>query len=181
MAKNSLQKLLDASAQFGEMTRQQAEATVKKLVKAGAIRRSETEHAVQTMLDRGRAFAEAVQQEVTKQLGWLASRVDDLEGQLESMVSRMSPGGGPAPAKKAPAKKAAAKKAPAKKAPAKKAAAKRAPAKKTAAKKAPAKRAPAKRATAKRTTAKRTTAKRAPAKKAVGSSGVRKVATTRPA
>jgi polyhydroxyalkanoate synthesis regulator phasin len=176
MAKNSLQKLLDASAQFGEMTRQQAEATVKKLVKAGAIRRSETEHAVQTMLDRGRAFAEAVQQEVTKQLGWLASRVDDLEGQLESMVSRMSPGGGPAPAKKAPAKKAAAKKAPAKKAPAKKA-----PAKKTAAKKAPAKRAPAKRATAKRTTAKRTTAKRAPAKKAVGSSGVRKVATTRPA
>jgi polyhydroxyalkanoate synthesis regulator phasin len=166
MAKNSLQKLLDASAQFGEMTRQQAEATVKNLVKAGAIRRSETEHAVQTMLDRGRAFAEAVQQEVTKQLEWLASRVDELEGQLESVVSRMSPGGGPAPAKKAPAKKAAAKKAPAKKA-----TAKRAPAKKTAAKKAPAKRA----------TAKRTTAKRAPAKKAVGSSGVRKVATTRPA
>ena len=159
MAKNSLQKLLEASAQMGELTRQQAEAAVKKLVKAGAIRRSETEAAVQAMIER--TFAEAVQHEVTKQVGWLASRVDDLESQLETLVSRMSPVGGPAPVKKA-----AAKKAPAKKAPAKKAAAKRAPAKKAAAKRAPAKKAPA---------------KRAPAKKAVGSSGVRKVATTRPA
>jgi polyhydroxyalkanoate synthesis regulator phasin len=161
MAKNSLQKLLEASAQMGEMTRQQAEGAVKKLVKAGAIRRSETEAAVQAMLDRGRSFAEAVQHEVTKQLGWLASRVDELEDQLESLVSRVNPGAGPAPAKKAPAKKAPAKRAPAKKAPAKKAPAKRAPARKAPAKKAP--------------------AKRAPAKKAVGSSGVRKVATTRPA
>ena len=167
MAKNSLQKLLEVSAQFGEMTRQQAEATVKKLVKAGAIRRSETENAVQSMLDRGRAFAEAVQQEVTKQVGWLASRVDELESQLEAVVSRVTPGGGRAPAKKAPAKKAAAKKA----------AAKKAPAKTAAAKKAPAKRAPAK----KRASTKRTATRKAPAKKAVGSSGVRKVATTRPA
>src|SRR3954470_22524148 len=124
MAKNSLQKLLEASAQMGELTRQQAEAAVKKLVKAGAIRRSETEAAVQAMIERGRTFAEAVQHEVTKQVGWLASRVDDLESQLETLVSRMSPGGGTAPVKKAAAKKAAAKKAPAKKAPAKKAAAK---------------------------------------------------------
>jgi polyhydroxyalkanoate synthesis regulator phasin len=161
MAKNSLQKLLEASAQMGELTRQQAEATVKKLVKAGAIRRSETEAAVQAMIDRGRAFAEAVQQEVTKQVGWLASRVDDLEGQLESLVSRINPAGGATAVKQAPAKKAPAKRAPAKRAPAKKAAAKKAPAKK-----APAKRAPAR--------------KRAPAKKAAGSSGVRKVAATRP-
>jgi polyhydroxyalkanoate synthesis regulator phasin len=165
MAKNSLQKLLEASAQMGELTRQQAEGAVKKLVKAGAIRRSETEAAVQAMLDRGRSFAEAVQQEVAKQLGWLGSRVDDIEDQLESLVSRVNPGG------RAPAKKAPAKKAPAKKAPAKKAAAKKAPAKKAPAKKAPAKKAAAKKAPA----------KRAPAKKAVGSSGVRKVATTRPA
>ncbi len=175
MAKNSLQKLLEASAQFGEMTRQQAEGTVKKLVKGGAIRRSETEAAVQAMLDRGRSFAEAVQHEVTKQLGRLASRVDELEGQLESLVSRANPAAGSPPAKKAPAKKAVAKKAPAKRAPAK-----RAPAKKAVAKKAPAKRAPAKKAVAKKAPAKRAPAKRAPAKKAVGSSGVRKVATTRP-
>ena len=167
MAKNSLQKLLEASAQMGEMTRQQAEGAVKKLVKAGAIRRSETEAAVQAMIDRGRAFAEAVQHEVTKQVGWLASRVDDLEDQIESLVSRRNPAGGATAVKQAPAKKAPAKKAPAKKAPARK----RAPAKKAAAKKAPAKKAPAKRAPAR---------KRAPAKKAVGSSGVRKVATTRP-
>jgi len=150
MAKNSLQKLLEASAQMGELTRQQAEAAVKKLVKAGAIRRSETEAAVQAMLDRGRAFAEAVQQEVTKQVGWLASRVDDIESQLETMVSRISPVGGAGTAKKSPAKQTAAKKA------------------------------PAKRAAAKRAPAKKARAKRAPAKKAAGSSGVRKVATTRP-
>ena len=136
MAKNSLQKLLEASAQMGELTPQQAEGTVKKLVKAGAIRRSETEAAVQAMIDRGRAFAEAVQHEVTKQVGWLASRVDDLEDQIESLVSRLNPAGGATAVKQAPAKKA------------------------------PAKRAPAR--------------KRAPAKQAVGSSGVRKVATTRP-
>ena len=53
--------------------------------------------------------------------------------------------------------------------------------KKAPAKKAPAKKAPAKKAPAKRAPAKRAPAKRAPAKKAVGSSGVRKVATTRPA
>jgi hypothetical protein len=153
MAKNSVQRLLEASAQFGELTRQQAEGAVRKLVKAGAIRRSETDAAVQAMVDRGRSFAEAVQHEVTKQLGWLASRVDELEDQLESLVSRVNPGAGAAPAKKAPAKRAPAKRAPAKKAPATKAPAK---------KKAPAKRTPAK-------------------KKAVGSSGVRKVATTRPA
>jgi hypothetical protein len=177
MAKNSLQKLLEVSAQMGEQTRQQAEAAVKKLVKAGAIRRSETEAAVQAILDRGKSFAEAVQQEVTKQMGWLASRVDDLEDQLESLVSRISPGAATTPVKQA------AKTAPAKKAPAKKAAAKKAPAKKAAAKKAPAKKAPAKKkAAAKRAPAKKkAAAKRAPAKQAVGTSGVRKVATTRPA
>src|SRR5215213_1073481 len=148
MAKNSLQKLLEASAQVGALTRQQAEAAVKKLVKAGAIRRSETEAAVQAMLDRGRAFAEAVQQEVTKQVGWLASRVDDIESQLETMVSRISPVGGAGTAKKSPAKQTVATRTATKKAPAKKAAAKRAPAKKVR-------------------------AKRAPAKKAAGSSGVR--------
>ena len=140
------------------------------------MRRSETEAMVQTLLERGREtathIAEVVQAEVARQLGWLANRVDDVEDQLEAIVSRFAPGGA-APTrrpKKAPAKKAAAKKAPAKKAAAKKAPAKKAPAKKAPAKKAAAKKAPAKKAAA----------KKAPAKKAVGTSGVRKVATTRP-
>ena len=122
---------------------------MKKLVKAGDVRRSETEAMVQTLLERGREtathMAGVVQAEVARQLGWLANRVDDVEDQLEAIVSRFAPGGPAAspaaptkkaPAKKAPAEKAAAKKAPAKKTAAKKTAAKKAPAKKTAAKKA---------------------------------------------
>ena len=164
MAKNSLQKLLEAGVQFGEMTRQQAEGAVQRLVKAGEVRRSETEKMVQTLLERGREtaaqLAATVQDEVTKQLGWLVARFDDLEGQVQSVVGRLAPGGssGEAPAPvTAAAEKAAANTAPAKK----KAAAKKAPAKKKAA----AKKAPAK--------------KKAAAKQAVGSSGVRKVATSR--
>ena len=86
------------------------------------------------------ALAEAVQSEVTKQLGWLASRVDDIEDQLESAVSRVSPlSPASTAATTAPATKAAAKKAPAKKAPAKKAAAEKAAARKAPAEKATAK------------------------------------------
>jgi polyhydroxyalkanoate synthesis regulator phasin len=195
MAKNSLRKLFEAGVQFHEMSRQQAEAAVKKMVKAGDVRRSEAEATVQALIERSRetalAIAEAVQNEVTKQLGWLANRVDDVEDQMEGIVSRFSPlasSSAPAkkaPAKKAPAKKAAAKKAAANKAPATRTAAKTAPAKRTArrstARKAPTK----KKAAAKRSTARTSTAKRSPAKKAatggaVGSSGVRKVATSRP-
>ena len=99
MAKNTLMQLLESGVQFTQMSRKQAEATVKGLVKAGEVRRSEAEATVQEMLERGRAtatqVAEAVQAEVAKQLGWLASRVDDLEDQLESFVSRgeSEPGG----------------------------------------------------------------------------------------
>jgi polyhydroxyalkanoate synthesis regulator phasin len=190
MAKNSLRKLFEAGVQFHEMSRQQAEAAVKKMVKAGDVRRSEAEATVQALIERSRetalAIAEAVQNEVTKQLGWLANRVDDVEDQVEGLVSRFSPmASSSAPAKKAAARKAAAKKAPVKKAAAKRTVAKKAPAKRTArrstARKAPTK----KKAAAKRSTARTSTAKRSPAKKAatggaVGSSGVRKVATSRP-
>src|SRR5688572_16835512 len=97
MAKNSLQKLLEAGVQFGEMSRQQAETAVKKLVKAGDVRRSETEAMVQTLLERGRETAThvagVVQAEVARQLGWLANRVDDVEDQLEAIVSRFAPDG----------------------------------------------------------------------------------------
>ena len=97
MAKNPLQKLLDVGIQFSEMSRKQAEAAVKQMVKAGAVRRSEAEATVQAMLDRSRetamAIGDSIQQEVSRQLGWLAKRVDELEDQLESMVGRFSPPG----------------------------------------------------------------------------------------
>jgi hypothetical protein len=175
---------------------------------------------VQSLVDRGRAtamqIAENVQNEVAKQLGWLANRVDDVEDQMEAFVTRFNAGDGTVPGvaeavdsaaravapttKKAPGRKAAGKKAAPKKAAApekasakKAAAAKRAPAKKTAARKAAAKKAPAKKAAAAKraparkavASAERTTkrvAKKAASatKQAVGSSGVAKVATSRP-
>ena len=73
------------------MSRKQAEAAVKSLVKAGEVRRSEAEATVQSLIERGpgngHADRRAVQAEVAKQLGWLANRVDDLEDQLESFVT----------------------------------------------------------------------------------------------
>jgi colicin import membrane protein len=157
MANNPLQKLAETGAQFTEVTRQQAEAAVQSLVKAGEVSRSEAEATIQRLVDRGREamtrIAELVEAEVSKQFGRLAGRVDELEAQLEALVSRVNLPG--VPGKKAPArKKAAAKKAPARKAPArKKAATRKAPArKKAAAKKAPAR--------------KKAAARKAPAKKA---------------
>jgi polyhydroxyalkanoate synthesis regulator phasin len=153
MAKNALQRLLDAGVQFGEMSRKQAEGAVKQLVKAGAVRRSESEASVQALLDRSRetatAIGESVQREVTKQLGWLAKRVDELEDELESMVSRFNPLAAQAPTASSTTTTAPAKRAPAKRASAKKATATRTPTKKTAATKAT-KRAPAKRTAARK-------------------------------
>jgi polyhydroxyalkanoate synthesis regulator phasin len=169
MAKNTLQRLLDAGVQFGEMSRKQAEGVVKQLVKAGAVRRSESEASVQALLDRSRetatAIGESVQREVTKQLGRLVKRVDELEDELESMVSRFNPVASRAPATSTAttatsataATKAPAKRATTKRAPAKRTAVKKTAARKTRASKAPAKRAPSKRAPTKTTGAREVT------------------------
>ena len=156
MPTNPLKQLLDNSIQLTELSRKQLEEAVNSLVRAGAVNRSDTDATVQSLLERGRQVAgqisDAVQAEVSRQLGWLANRVDDLEDQLESFVSRVSPGRAATKAttrrtttaaKKTSASKSSANKAPAKrKAAAKKTTAKKAPAKKAAAKK----RAPAKKA-----------------------------------
>ncbi|MGI9030799.1 MAG: hypothetical protein ACR2HP_12575 [Ilumatobacteraceae bacterium] len=159
MPKNPLRKLLDDSVALTEVSRKQAEDAVKSLVKAGEVRRSETEAVVQDLLDRGRRtatqLAETVQSEVAKQLGWLANRVDDLEDQLEGFVTRVVPRRAPDRAAAEPVlatKRAAA------------AATKTAPTKKRAAKK---------------STAKKSAATKSTAKKSAGGRG-RKVATSRP-
>ena len=54
MAKPTIKSYVEAGAQFTEMSRQQAEAVVKRLVKSGDVRRRDTEHMVQTILIRGR-------------------------------------------------------------------------------------------------------------------------------
>ena len=162
MPTNVLQNLIDSGLQFTEVQRKQAEKVVRELVKNGEVRRAEAAKTVESLIERGREtslmIGEVVKTEVGKQLSWLANRVDDLEDQLEAVVSRFS-GGGPAPA----ATKASTAKSPAKKATAtKKTAAKKAPArKKAAARKSPAKKAPAR---------KKSAARKAPAKKSSATS-----------
>jgi len=149
MTTNPIQKLIDTGIQFTEMQRAQAEAVVRQLVEAGEVRRNEANQTIQALIAKGKettaAIAEIVQHEVARQVGWMAERIDDLEDQLEALVSRFTGGEEPAattppPAPKPAAEPAPAKKAAAKKAPARKVAAKKAPAKKTAAKKTAAKR-----------------------------------------
>ena len=51
--------------------------------------------------DGDAASPSSMQTEVAKQLGWLANRVDDVEDQVEAIVTRFAPGRAVAPAKKA--------------------------------------------------------------------------------
>jgi polyhydroxyalkanoate synthesis regulator phasin len=208
MAKSTIKTYVEAGAQLTEMSRQQAEAVVKRLVKSGDIRRRDTEHMVQTMLVRGRATTDRisalVQAEVAKQLKALSERFEDVEGRLESLATSIRTGivgaagtvtgsaisPEPAPAASSMADTAtsatpstsAAKKSSAKKSGAKKSA--KTSAKKSGAKKSSSKKSGAKKSTAKKSTAKKSASKKSASKRsssgAVGSSGVRKVGTTRP-
>ena len=118
MADNPLQKLVETGAQFTDVSRKQAQAAVKSLVKAGAVRRSEAEDLAQRLVTRGRdtttQLGQLVQQEVGKQLGRLAGRVDELEEQLEGLVARVA-GRGAAKSKPSRAKKTTSKKSSSKK------------------------------------------------------------------
>jgi polyhydroxyalkanoate synthesis regulator phasin len=152
-----LKRLLDAGAQFGEMSQKNAEKLVNDFVKAGQLRRKDAEKTVQHLVERGRSSTErwvsVIQAEVSKQLGRFAERLDEVESRVEDVAGNLglasktaakkaattTKAAGPSGVAKVVARKAPAKKAAAKKAPAKKAATKKAPAKKAAAKKAPAK------------------------------------------
>ena len=213
MAKPTIKSYLEASAQFTEMSRQQAETFVRQLVKSGDVRRRDTEQMVQTMLSRGREttdrISSIVQTEVAKQLRVLSERFDDVEHRLESLASSIRDGivgvagdvmgspsappsssssmytaaAEPVPTSQQPTGKKSAskrsgseagrKKSSAKKSSAKKSSAKKSSAKKSGAKKSGAKKSGAKKSSAKKTAAKRTTSG------AMGTSGVRKVRTTR--
>jgi len=152
--------------------------------------------------------AALVQAEVARQMAALAERFDDIEGRVESMAASMritvSGGGGarqseagavPVPTSSsdasAPAAPAAAVDQPAsqQKPAAKKSAAQKSAAQKSGAKKSGAKKSAAKKSGAKKSGAKKSGAKKSAARRqatssssdSVGSSGVRKVSTTRPA
>jgi len=206
MAKSTLKSYIEAGAQFTEMPRQQAEVFVKGLVKSGDIRRRDAEQLLQTLLSRGREttdrVAALVQAEVARQMAALAERFDDIEGRVESMAASMritvSGGGGARPSEagdapvlasssdaSAPAapgavdQPASQQKPAVKKSSAKKSAAKKSGARKSAAKKSGGKKSGAKKSGAKKSAARPQAA--SSSSDSVGSSGVRKVSTTRPA
>ena len=154
MADTPLKRLLDAGVQFSDMSRQQAESLVRNLVKEGEVRRKDAEDLVQSLIERGKETSEHIAATVQKEMSKQMAALTSQFEELERRIEALSQqlrGTTPASAKKATAKKA------------------------------PAKKAPAKKATAKKATAKKATAKKSTAKKATGSSGVRKVSTSRPA
>ena len=148
---NPIRRLLDAGLQVSELTQANAERIVKEMVKAGEVRRKDGEKVVRELLENSREatekFQASVRDEVARQFGALAARLDQVESLMEQLVSRVAPGSsGPTAPAPAPRKAAASKRAPAETSQAKKSQAKKAPAKKARAKKSPARRARAKKA-----------------------------------
>ena len=200
----------EAGAHLTEMTKQQAEAFVKSLAKSSSIRRRDAEQLLQAMVSRGRdttdRMSALVQGEVAKQLRALSERFDEIEGRFEALASSIKDGivgaaagmtgaaseptaasppttsatshtdttNAPMTVAKPPTKKTSTKKLDGQEVDGQEGAtAKKSPAKKSTAKKSGAKKSPAPRSRRPRS--------RLAAPAAVGSSGVRKVSTSRPA
>ena len=190
MAKSSIKRFLEASAQFTEMSREKAEAIVKDMVKSGDVRAKDAERVIQALVERGRDASEriaaGVQSEVAKQMASMQARFDELEAKIESLTRSLRGGArtstppptpAPTPAPTAPPVQHT---GPAKQAAPKKAAPRKATTKK-ATRKAGAKKAGAKKAGAKNSAAKKSGGASKPAAGgAVGTSGVRPIRTTRP-
>ena len=153
MADSPIKKFLEAGVQLSDVSRKQAEAVVKTLVKAGEVRRKDGEELVQTLIERGRETSEhiaaAIQKEVAKQVDALKAQFEGVEARVDELSRQLR--GDATPTEKAPAQQGSAKPA------------------------------SAKQARAKQARAKPGSAKPGSAKQAVGSSGVRKVSTTRQA
>jgi polyhydroxyalkanoate synthesis regulator phasin len=117
-------RYLDAGVQFTQLTREKAEELVKELVKAGEVRRKETESTIEALLERSRKNTEdlvnIVRREVADQLRNLG--LEDLvkraglsdTGRVADVAEKVDDAAADAAKKVAPAKKAPApKKAPA--------------------------------------------------------------------
>lgn len=94
MAANPLLKrMLDAGMQFTEMSQKQAEKLVKEFVKAGQARKKDTDEMVRQIVERGRGLSEqivaSVQAELAKQMSKFAGRLDDVEGRVEALATKV--------------------------------------------------------------------------------------------
>src|SRR6056297_321309 len=58
MAQSTLQRLLDAGMQFGEVSRKQAEGVVRALVSAGEVQKRDAEKLVGGLVERGKDTSE---------------------------------------------------------------------------------------------------------------------------
>lgn len=198
MAKSTIKSYIEAGAQYTEMPRQQAEALVKSLVKSGDVRRRDAEQLLQTMLSRGRETTDrmstAVQAEVAKQVKALSERFDEIETRLELLAASIKSGftgdHSTPPAASASTERTAAAGEPAEptspKPAAKKSGTEKSTTKKSTTNKSTTKKSTTKKSTGKKSATKKSTGKKSAATQAgsdsdaVGSSGVRKVSTTRP-
>lgn len=125
-----VQRLLDAGADFSNVTQRNAERLVRSLVEAGDLQASQAQKAVNDLLEQGRRSRERLRKLIDREVQAQISRMGLATKSDVQRLERMIRSAGEAPATKAKApakKKAAAKK---KKAPATK---KKAPAKGTAA------------------------------------------------
>jgi polyhydroxyalkanoate synthesis regulator phasin len=182
----TIQQLIDAGVEFTEVSRNQADAFVKQLVDRGEVQRQDAERVVKALVDRGRETSEriaaTVQREVSKQVGIMTERFDELEQRFEALtemlVDRVPAAGtvvrrssvgvtatGGVPVVRAATQTAAGTTG------ARSASAKKSAAKKSTAKKSTAKKSTAKKSTAKKSGAKKSAAKKSTAKKASGAAG----------
>ena len=101
MANSTLQRLLDAGVQFGEMSRKQAESVVRQLVKAGEVQRGDAEKLIGGLVERGKdtseRLSEVIQREVSKQVTWMSERFDELEDRFEDLAESVAARVGDAP------------------------------------------------------------------------------------
>ena len=100
------QQYLDAGRAWTQMTREQAEAVVKDLVKAGELQQKRAKKAVDELLDRSRKNAEelrkTVRHEIQSQISSLGIATQEDLARLERKLTKASS----TTKKSAPAKKA---------------------------------------------------------------------------
>jgi polyhydroxyalkanoate synthesis regulator phasin len=94
MAKSQIQKLIEAGAEFTDVSRQQADEFVRRLVNEGEVRRSDADELVQTLVTRGKETSEqiaaSIQREISKQVAAISARFDDLEGNVEALTEQVT-------------------------------------------------------------------------------------------
>jgi polyhydroxyalkanoate synthesis regulator phasin len=104
------QEYLDAGRAWTEMTRGQAEAVVRDLVKAGDVQQKRAKKAVDELLERSRKNAEdlrkVIRHEMQSQISALGIATKEDLARLERKLTKAA-----SPAKSAPKKASAAKKA----------------------------------------------------------------------